>query len=187
MDLSFLFREGEHDGDHGMNGGMNDDMTNPGNDQTAGMDDMNDHNMNSHSMFLSTGTKHFTILFEGADVHTTGAFIGALFASFAFAIIVTLTSQLIRAYEHRVLAKTPPSFVKSLLAAGGHGSRQLLHYAAMLIVMTMNVWIILAVVAGHALGWLVYALFLNAKVSAWLQSKNEGNAELAQKDVGCDC
>ncbi|CDF33298.1 unnamed protein product [Chondrus crispus] len=138
-------------------------------------------------MFLSTGTKHFTVLFEGADVHTTGAFIGALFASFAFAIIVTLTSQLIRAYEHRVLAKTPPSYVKSILAAVGHGSRQLLHYVAMLIVMTMNVWIILAVVAGHALGWLVYAIFLNAKVSAWLQSKNEGDVDLPNKDVGCDC
>lgn len=69
-------------------------------------------------------------------------------------------------------------FVNQLAASILHGFRLLLHYTLMLIVMTMNVWLILAVVGGTALGWLIYAVIFGRRFAAL--------ADVAEK-TGADC
>eukprot|EP00177_Eucheuma_denticulatum_P000668 GFKZ01001196.1.p2 GENE.GFKZ01001196.1~~GFKZ01001196.1.p2 ORF type:complete len:169 (-),score=23.16 GFKZ01001196.1:707-1213(-) len=111
------------------------------------------------SPFLFTRTDNFFVLFEGANIQTTGAFVGALLLSGLFALITTIFSQIARIYETRALRSS--SFPGKILGSALFGLRQTFHYFAMLIVMTMNVWLIIAVVVGHLLGWLVYAFALH--------------------------
>lgn len=109
------------------------------------------HNM---SPFLFDRTKGFFVLFQGAFIDSTGGFVAGLLLSAAFAFIATVLSQAIRIYEARILRAGKP--LSKLLGSIMHGIRQALHYFAMLLVMTMNIWVILAVIVGHILGWLFY-------------------------------
>lgn len=151
--------------------GSNDTAASPDNstagtaNQGAGMHNMPDHNVGvAHQMspFLFTRTTGFFVLFKEADIQSSGAFAGAFLLSFAFALLATTSSQLIRYLEERALTKG--GTVSKFLAGLHHAVRLLLHYAAMLIVMTMNVWIILAVVIGHAFGWMLYAFVLHPRL-----------------------
>lgn len=139
------------------------------------------------SPFLFTRTTDFFVLFKGAFLESTGAFIGALILCFIFAILVTVLSQLAKVYETRSLVKSHASIVSKLLSAGMHGFRLTLHYFAMLIVMTMNIWLILAVVVGHGVGWLLYTLLLHKPLGGILDIDAAVAAGLKNKEVGCDC
>ncbi|KAI0566341.1 Ctr copper transporter [Gracilaria domingensis] len=154
-------------GDMDMGGGDMDMGGGGGANSTAGGGDANstagggDHSMMGHQMspFLFIRTTGFFVLFKEANIQSTGAFVGALILSFIFALLSTMLSLVIRSMEERTLAgsKGAMKFITGLQ----HGFRTFLHYVAMLIVMTMNVWLIVAVVAGHALGWTVYALAIH--------------------------
>lgn len=146
------------------------------------------NNMN-HAMspFLISGTTGFFVLFEGAFINSTGGFVGALFLSGLFALVATVMTQLARVYETRALAKNS---LAKWIGAILYGFRQALHYFAMLIVMTMNIWLIIAVVVGHGLGWVVYALVLHKKVGGIIPLDNAalaGVAANAKGGIGCDC
>lgn len=109
------------------------------------------------SAFLFSRTSGFFVLFQKANIQSTGGFIAALVAAFFFATFSSIMSLSIGAKEkhalnsYRVISK----FIASIL----FGVRSFLHYISMLLVMTMNIWLILVVVAGHALGFFVYGLF----------------------------
>ena len=137
--------------------------------------------MHAMSPFLFTRSNNFFVLFEGAFINSTGGFVGALILSFVFAMIATVASQVIRVHEN--IALTKGGFIFRVVASLLHGIRQFLHYAAMLIVMTMNVWLIIAVVAGHALGWFVYSIALHNQLSKRMTDSPEGKAA----NIGCDC
>lgn len=140
-----------HDQDHGAH---NNNDTLP--------DDHSNHMMHGMSPYLFTRTTDFFILFKEADVQSTGGFIGALVGSFVFALLATLFSLVMHVHEKKALERrgNPGN---SIVAALLFGMRQLLHYAAMLIVMTMNVWVILVVVAGHSVGWLMFKIVIMSR------------------------
>lgn len=142
---------------------MTEDGPNHGDMGNAG--DMGNGTHSDHMMspYLFTRASSFFVLFEGAFIESTGAFIGALALSFAFALLATFASEAIRLRERDALLAKNPVF--RLMGGLLHAFRQLLHYSAMLLVMTMNVWIIIAVVAGHAVGWAVYAIVFGPGLS----------------------
>lgn len=159
----------------------------PSADAPMNHDDMMNNDGMPHMMspFLFTDTQNFFVLFKGAFLKSNGAFVAALFLSFLFALLVTIFSQLIRVFETHALHKSAPSPPSKILAACAHGFRQALHYFAMLIVMTMNVWLILAVIFGHALGWLIYSFVLAKKANLFLN--NTADIQPKQMQNGCDC
>lgn len=164
----------EMDGMSGMDHGAH------GASSVGGSAGMMDHMM---SPFLFARKTGYFVLFESAFVTSDGGFAGALIASFAFAAFATLAQQGLRRGERRAL-KSRDGFCTSLpLTAGGmaaHGLRMLLHYITMLIVMSMNVWLILAVVIGHGVGWLAYSV-----VHKMLARKGADTA--TQDEPDCDC
>lgn len=123
----------------------------------------------THTMspYLFTRTTGFFVLFKEVHLHSTGAFVAALFVSAAFAFTATIFSQISHMYEIRALRSS--NFFSKAVGAILFGFRQTLHYIAMLIVMTMNVWLIIAVVVGHLLGWFLYSLFIYKHVCPDLQ------------------
>lgn len=136
--------------------------------------------------WLITRTTGFTILFRGARVTTNAGFVAAFFASFAFGIFTTIMSQIAKSAERKALLSR--SSVYRLVGATMHSFRTLLHYTAMLIVMTMQVYIILAVAAGHGVGWILYAFFFNKTSQATDDdSIDAAKAAIADKSIGCDC
>lgn len=146
---------GHGHGDHGSSGSTN--------SATAGKPEMSmSHGDHQMSPFLFTRTTDFFVLFREANIQSTGGFIAALIVSFLFATIATIAIQVIHQVERRSLTS---SSVSKIIASVLYAFGQLLHYTAMLIVMTMNVWLILAVTVGHLLGWLIFALFLGGRLA----------------------
>lgn len=153
-------------------------------DSMAGMD----HGGMSHegmSPFLFARKTGFFVLFEKAFVTNTGGFIGALFATFAFGVFTTIGFEFGKRIESRARAAKVEGGAKALpgllLGALAHGFRLLLHYIAMLLVMTMNVWIIVAVLLGHMVGFLAVTLFHKGP-------RGKGKLSDADSEVGaCDC
>lgn len=152
--------------------------------QAAGPPGMHGASGAGHQMspFLFTRKTDFFVLFEGAFIESDGAFAGALLLSCLFALLATFLSQAARVYETRALRKGKLSsrVVGSLI----HGFRQFMHYVAMLIVMTMNVWLIIAVIVGHVLGWFLYAVILSNRLQ-FRQNSPDKTADPA--DAACDC
>lgn len=112
-----------------------------------------DHMMSPYLFTRSTG---FHVLFEQAFVTSTGGFIEALIGSFVFAMLTSVAVLWIHMKDHGLLHSK--KFANYIIGSALYAVSNLLHYTAMLIVMTMNVWLILAVIAGHALGYLVFAI-----------------------------
>lgn len=133
--------------------------------------------------FLFTRTTNFFVLFEGANIQSTGAFIGAVLLSGLFALITTIFSQIARISETRALRSS--SFPNKVVGSVLFGLRQTVHYFAMLIVMTMNVWLIIAVVVGHLLGWLIYALALHKKLTVSKDADTGAKQVKEADEYGC--
>lgn len=173
--------------------GHNHDSPSAIEDETTAGDDMGDmdhsdmggmdHSEMGMSAFLFTRRTGFYVLFERAFVTDTGGFVGALFATFLFGMITTIGVELGKKIESRARAAKVEGGAKALpailLGSLAHGFRLLLHYMAMLLVMTMNVWVIIAVLLGHVLGFLVVTFF--HKGPSGKVSDGEGAYG------GCDC
>lgn len=155
---------------------MNDTMgmgdTTHSNHTTAGASSTHD----GMSAFLFSRSSGFFVLFQEAHIHSIGAFIGALVASFLFAAFASALSLPIAAKEKAALASG--SVIAKVMAAILFAVRNLLHYTAMLLVMTMNIWIIVAVVVGHALGFLVYGLVVSRGAIGHAAAKAEDGEQL---------
>jgi hypothetical protein len=109
-----------------------------------------------HSAFFTASTGWGSVLFPAAAVTTRAAFAGVLLLSALFAACTTLLAAAARPLERRGAdAAANPAWVAAgfLSTAARTGS----HYVSMLLVMTFNVWVILAVLGGHAAGYLLLA------------------------------
>lgn len=117
------------------------------------------HVMPAHVMspYLFASPTGYYVLFESALIRTPCDFVLALRLCALFALVATLLPALLREREARALPKP------TALAAAAVALREALHYLVMLLAMTMNVWLIAAVCAGHALGWLAYAAVLRMR------------------------
>lgn len=155
---------------------------------TAAMDhgDMGHMGM---SPYLFARKTDFYVLFREAFVTDTGGFVGALFACFAFGILTTVGYEMGKRLESRARAAKltggAAALPALLVGALGHGLRLLLHYLAMLLVMTMSIWIILAVLLGHMFGFLVVTALYKGPTGA-----GKGKLSDDERDnsvTGCDC
>ena len=132
--------------DHSMHSGMGDHMMSP---------------------FLFGDKRDFFVLFNEAKVTSAGTLAAAIIVSCVFSILVTMYSMYSKMSEKKCLTSEKRVSGQQFLGAFLFAFRMFLHYIAMLLVMTMNIYVILAVVAGHAIGHVIYAIaFHKTKASA---------------------
>jgi len=111
------------------------------------------------SPFFTARAGEFFWLFSGARVDSDGAFAGALIGSFVFAVMSTIAMELLKRVERRAIASPAAKVPQALLGGAAQAVRLSLHYLAMLLIMTFNVWVFLVVVAGHGVGYTLFRLF----------------------------
>eukprot|EP00168_Porphyra_purpurea_P004711 TRINITY_DN1571_c1_g2_i1.p1 TRINITY_DN1571_c1_g2~~TRINITY_DN1571_c1_g2_i1.p1 ORF type:complete len:206 (-),score=66.84 TRINITY_DN1571_c1_g2_i1:404-1021(-) len=111
------------------------------------------------SPFFTARAGEFFWFFRGARVDSDGAFAGALIGSFLFALLATIAMELLKRMERRAIASPAVKVPQALLAGAAQAVRMALHYLAMLLIMTYNVWVFLVVVAGHGVGYALFRLF----------------------------
>ena len=103
------------------------------------------------------------MVLRDAYVGDAGAFVLALFSTALFGALVTVLWQAARRAEAAVLQRRPrPKLRVRAAAAFVHGVRLFLLYIAVMVAMTRNLWLVLALAAGHMLGWLVFATYAAA-------------------------
>lgn len=108
--------------------------------------------------YLTTATTNFSVLFKDAYIGDNGAFALALFLCALFGVLLSLLVQSSRRAEASVLTRHPRPRLKVRAAAAlVHGLRMFLIYIAIMVVMTRNLWLVLAMVFGHSLGWLLFS------------------------------
>lgn len=191
--------DGDHEG-HNMDdmggGGMNDTSAANGTVSDARLDHRQimaamDMMPRGRMMALYAQKENFVVLFRNAIINNTGQFIGALIIVALFALITTIVIEIVKLFERKARVERK----KPLIALGAlaHAISLFFHYSAMLIVMSMNVWIILAVLVGHALGWLLFAglenrigFIKNLKVATGKKTINE-DGEVVEEKVGGSC
>lgn len=139
-------------------------MPGTGHNDTGTGENVGMNGMHQMSPFLFTRKTGFFVLFREANIQSTGGFVAAILVSAVFALVATLLSQAMRMAENKSLISG--NAASKSVAAIMHGVRLLLHYVLMLIVMTMNLWIILAVVIGTSIGWLIYAFIFGPHLAA---------------------
>ena len=146
---------GSHDNDGGKNDAKpgHDHSNHGGGDSNALSEDGG--MIRGHMMTLFARSQDFAVLFRDAIVRNAGQFVGALIAVAAFAALTTFVVRLTKLIEKNGRAKR--GTVLLIGSAIAHAVGLFFHYTAMLLVMSMNIWIILAVLVGHALGWLMFA------------------------------
>jgi hypothetical protein len=135
--------------------------------------------------YLFSDKTGFFVLFKKAFVNNTGGFVGALLATFFFGILTTVGYEFGKRMEVRARAAKVNGGARALptvlLGALGHGFRLMLHYIAMLLVMTMNIWIIMAVLLGQMVGFLAFTFLAKGKPAGTKLREGERDG------VGCDC
>mmetsp|Transcript_55668 Transcript_55668/g.136643 ORF Transcript_55668/g.136643 Transcript_55668/m.136643 type:complete len:212 (-) Transcript_55668:793-1428(-) len=175
----------EHGGEHGEeHGDSNGEGTE--NNPTAEAGDHSAHA--AHRAFLFTEPRNFFLLFSGAQISSGGDFAGALIVSLLFAMATTLASFYLKRAERSMSADA--KFLGTTVGSIFYALRMLFHYVNMLIVMTMQVYIILAVLVGHALGFFVFAMIEGRRKPNSHAAAAEKEAALAagnKRDEGCCC
>lgn len=138
-------------GDRGMGGDMHNGMHG------------GDHMM---TPYLFGDKRDFFVLFQEAKISSAGALAIALVVSFFFGILATIFSEYSKGVEE--CARNSEKRVSGILLFSSitFAIRVLLHYIAMLIVMSMNIWLLLVVVAGHAAGYLASRIMFKSKRTA---------------------
>jgi hypothetical protein len=162
-------------------GGTSDSASGGGN----GSSDMMGTMSAMRSSFFTSVTGWGAVLFPGALMETRSAFVIALLLSCLFAALTTLLAAAARPVELRGAdasahaAWVAAGFASTALRTGSH-------YVSMLLIMTFNVWIILAVLTGHAAGYLLLATaFRNGVLpAAWLHARAHGLGGDGGMDLG---
>eukprot|EP00171_Calliarthron_tuberculosum_P017827 IDg17827t1 len=116
-----------------------------------------DHAM---SPFLFGDRRDFFVLFSEARISSAGALVAALICSFLFATLATMFSEYSKGVEGRAAKSERRLNGILVFSTFTFAIRVLLHYVAMLLIMGMNIYIIIAVVVGHAAGYFVYRVFI---------------------------
>ena len=114
--------------------------------------------MGGPSWTASAGTAaDLPLLFPGASLNSGGRFAGAVFATFAFAA----ASSAMGVWATTVQAQgATPGGPRWRTAAGAVGAllRHAGHYGCMLIAMSYSIWLLLALMGGHASAYAATAL-----------------------------
>ena len=97
------------------------------------------------------------LLFPGADLNTRGRFAGAVIATFAFAAASSAMGVWAAAAQGRGAVAGEPRWRTAVGAAGGL-LRHAGHYGCMLISMSYNIWLLLALMGGHAAAYAATAV-----------------------------
>lgn len=124
------------------------------------MSAMMDHMM---SPYLFGNMKPFHLLFREAKIRNGGHLAAAIIVSCIFTMLVTLFSFYGKRIEMMSAMSTKRISGIKVAATAIFAVRMFFHYIAMLLVMSMNIWILLAVTLGHALGYLVYYVIFPSK------------------------
>lgn len=119
------------------------------------------------SPYLFGNKRNFFVLFREARVTTAGGLAGAIIASFAFAVLATVFASFSKTLEKKSANTKARVSGALIISSVSFAVRMFLHYIAMLIVMTMNIWLLIAVTVGHALGYFIFnATFKNRSSEA---------------------
>eukprot|EP00188_Purpureofilum_apyrenoidigerum_P003813 Plantae.Rhodophyta-Purpureofilum_apyrenoidigerum.ctg4090.p2 GENE.Plantae.Rhodophyta-Purpureofilum_apyrenoidigerum.ctg4090~~Plantae.Rhodophyta-Purpureofilum_apyrenoidigerum.ctg4090.p2 ORF type:complete len:215 (+),score=51.71 Plantae.Rhodophyta-Purpureofilum_apyrenoidigerum.ctg4090:89-733(+) len=158
---------------------------------TEGMEDMEsmDHVM---KMYLFADASDFFVLFS-PKISSTGAFVGALVAVFAFSMLAGIGQGWLSMLQTRSRKEDGKKW--GLIGGAGKWLALFLHYTEMLIVMSFNIWIILVVLFGHTFGWMLnrhwtkkYGLnrmILGTKAGISEEDDYEAGTHVA--DTACNC
>lgn len=160
-----------HEGHEGMHDGMNATASSGGESNTTDasmmammqnprmmemMMDMMD-NMRGRMMTVYAQKTNFFLLFRSLFISSTGDFVGALIAVFLFAMLATMVIETVKLMEFNSRYNSRKTGLLGISAAS-HAIGLFFHYTAMLLVMSMNVWIFIAILLGHGVGWFVFAM-----------------------------
>jgi hypothetical protein len=99
------------------------------------------------------------LLFHTALLDTPGHLAGGIVISALFSAFAIVVPRLCRPFEERGVRAGQPGWAV-LSGAAATALRLGFHYGSMLLVMSFNVWIILAVLGGHAMGYALHASHL---------------------------
>jgi hypothetical protein len=105
------------------------------------------------------------LLFPGANLNSGGRFAGAFLATFAFAAASSAVGVWAAGAQARGAVAGGPRWHAAAGAAGGL-LRHAGHYACMLISMSYNVWLLLALMGGHATAYAAAALLTRRREAA---------------------
>ncbi|KAJ4979910.1 hypothetical protein NE237_010690 [Protea cynaroides] len=111
---------------------------------------MNHEEMMTTHMTFFWG-KNAEILFSGWPGNSTGMYVFALILIFVVSVLVEWLSH------SRFIKSGTNNFVAGLLQTLMHTVRMVLAYMVMLALMSFNVGVFLVAIAGHALGFLLFA------------------------------
>ncbi len=123
------------------------------------------HMMMNHAMspYLFGNKRDFFVLFNEAKVTTAAGLAVAIIVSFVFALLSTMFNEYSKLLEKSAARAKQRISGLLLVSTVSFAFRLFLHYVAMLIVMTMNVWLIIAVVFGHGVGHFIFAVSFQPK------------------------
>mmetsp|Transcript_13988 Transcript_13988/g.28645 ORF Transcript_13988/g.28645 Transcript_13988/m.28645 type:complete len:203 (-) Transcript_13988:205-813(-) len=105
------------------------------------------------SPFLFTNYKGYYVLFEEAFISSVGGFIGALVLTIITSALVAWFALAAKDWEAAGAMNRRRNVGKFVWGGLAYGIRLGLHYVLMLIAMTMNLWLILALTIGASIGW----------------------------------
>ena len=127
-----------------------------------------------HAALYAQSTKWGPLLFQNAVVSTPAQLAGALIlcslAGFAGTLLTRASQALTKLTT--ACAVAPPRLLALTWAATVCSSG--VHYGCMLLVMSFNVYVIAAVIAGHALGWV--SLDCSTRVRVWRRHARDAAA-----------
>ncbi|KAK8935409.1 Copper transporter 1 [Platanthera zijinensis] len=125
---------------------------------------MGNHDSTTHGAFF--WSKHAEILFTGwPGSRGLAVYLLALFLVAAAAAAAEFLASFIRILSPRPTAGPGQRFLAGIAGAAVHALRMGLLYLVMLAVMSFNVGVLIAAVAGHALGFMVQGSGLGGR---WL-------------------
>ena len=132
-----------------------------------------------------------SLLFHSARLESPAHLAGAIILSALWSALAVIVPRLCRPIEERGVSAGHPAW---MVAAGGAATSLRLgfHYGAMLLIMSFNTWIILAVLGGHAAGYCLHATHLR-RVDARRAASGEPAAPgvvatlLGKVELGNEC
>lgn len=130
--------------------------------------DMGGMNHSDHAMspYLFANAKDFFLLFREARISSGGGLALAIVVSVVFTILATMFSLYAKTVERKSESEEKRLSGNLVFATVMYAFRLFLHYITMLLAMSMNLWILLAVTTGHALGYYIYGVaFFGTKIA----------------------
>ena len=126
----------------------------------------------------------FYYLFQGLYVGTEGSLIGACFGSVGLAVVLTMISGLFLKPLARPIEKA--TAWKTLVTGLAHGIDCFFHYVLMLVAMTFNIYILVAICVGCGLGHTANIMLAKKLHSSSPKDETEENAEELNIASGCN-